>query len=335
MAAAPSPSPTTTLSPAAIANFLLHIHERSNELGYHELHRFTLQQLATVLPFDAGLLAMGTIQDGVPHGHDVVLHNKTPEFMESWEEIKHEDRVALQAFGNPGKTANVDIEGPIFDGCDRAREHCRKWGLAHVLCTSMISSAAGLYWVASVYRSDRTKPFSEEERQAMEIVVPHIFSAARRAHLGQLRTRAHIRDAHGQAGAIANESGLVLEAEPGFVDLLRTGWPGWTGPRLPSDLASELPTKPSVRLVREPVVVRADKAGGFVILHARRTVAADQLTAREREIAEAFSLGETHREIGARLDVSPNTVRRHLANIYEKLGIASKAELDRMISGLT
>jgi len=199
----------------------------------------------------------------------------------------------------------------------------------------MISSAAGLYWVASVYRSDQTKPFSEEERQAMEIVVPHIFSAARRAHLGQLRTQAHIRDAHGQAGAIANESGLVLEAEPGFVDLLRTGWPGWTGPLLPSDLASELPTKPSVRLVREPVVVRADKSGGFVLLHARRSVAADRLTAREHEIAEAFSLGETHREIGARLGVSPNTVRRHLANIYEKLGIASKAELDRMISGLT
>ena len=335
MAAAPSPTPTSAVSAAGICAFLRDIHERSNELRYHELHRFTLQRLATVLPFDSGLLAMGTIQDGVPHGHDVVLHERPPEFMESWEDIKAEDRVALHAFANPGKTVNVDVEGPIFDGYERVREHCREWGLAHVLCTAMISSAAGLYWVASVYRSDRTKPFSEEERQTMEIVVPHVFAAARRAHLGQLRMRAHVRDMHGQAGAIANESGLVLEAEPGFVDLLRAGWPGWKGPRLPSDLASELPAKPSVRVMREPVVVRADKADGFVILHARSTVPADRLTVREREIAEAFSLGETHREIGERLGLSPNTVRRHLANIYEKLGIGSKAELDRMIGGLT
>ncbi len=335
MAAAASISPTTPLSAASICAFLLDIHERSNELRYHELHRFTLQRLAMVLPFDSGLLAMGTIQNGVPHGHDVVLHERPAEFMESWEDIKAEDRVALRAFANPGKTVNIDVEGPIFDGCERAREHCREWGVAQVLCTAMISSAAGLYWVASVYRSDRTKPFSEEERQTMEIVIPHIFAAARRAHLGQLRTRAHVRDMHGQAGAIANKHGLVLEAEPGFVELLRAGWPRWQGPLLPSDLARELPARPSVRVMREPVVVRADKADGFVILHARRTVLADRLTAREREIAEAFSHGETHREIGERLGLSPNTVRRHLANIYEKLGIASKAELDRMISGLT
>ena len=92
MAAAASPSSTKALSAASICAFLLDIHERSNELRYHELHRFTLQRLATVLPFDYGLVAMGTIQNGVPHGHDVVLHERPPEFMESWEEIKAEDR---------------------------------------------------------------------------------------------------------------------------------------------------------------------------------------------------------------------------------------------------
>jgi DNA-binding NarL/FixJ family response regulator len=50
------------------------------------------------------------------------------------------------------------------------------------------------------------------------------------------------------------------------------------------------------------------------------------------EIAGAFSLGETYREIGARLGIAPNTVRRHLGNISEKLGISSKVELDRMLA---
>jgi len=32
-----------------------------------------------------------------------------------------------------------------------------------------------------------------------------------------------------------------------------------------------------------------------------------------------------------RLQIAPATVRRHLANLYEKLGVSSKAELDRML----
>jgi DNA-binding CsgD family transcriptional regulator len=48
-------------------------------------------------------------------------------------------------------------------------------------------------------------------------------------------------------------------------------------------------------------------------------------------VARAFSLGETYREIAERLGIAPNTVRRHLANIYDKLGISSKVELDRMV----
>lgn len=58
---------------------------------------------------------------------------------------------------------------------------------------------------------------------------------------------------------------------------------------------------------------------------------ANQLTGRERTIAEAFASGDNHREVADRLGISPNTVRRHLSNVYEKLGIASKAELDRML----
>jgi len=54
------------------------------------------------------------------------------------------------------------------------------------------------------------------------------------------------------------------------------------------------------------------------------------LTSREREIAKAYSLGDTFRQIAEKLEIAPNTVRRHLTNVYEKLGISSKVELDRM-----
>lgn len=272
-------------SPADLSSFLLDLHERSNELGYRELQRHALQRLSGLVAFDAGLMAIGTIRHGVPHGHDVILHEGPPALMESWQAIKHEDRVALWAFHHPGETGNFAVDGPIFDGCDAARAHCKTWGIAHVMCTSMIAADAGLYWVMSTYRADADAPYSEAERQAVELVVPHVFAAARRARIGQLRVRTQVSEGHGQAAAIANDEGLVLEAEPGFAELLAQGWPGWSGPVLPSSIIEQLAARAPARLTEGRVVLRMDPADGVVLLHARRAVAADRLTPREREIA--------------------------------------------------
>jgi DNA-binding NarL/FixJ family response regulator len=51
-----------------------------------------------------------------------------------------------------------------------------------------------------------------------------------------------------------------------------------------------------------------------------------RLTAREREVIEHFSRGATYRQVADALGMSPNTVRQHVRNIYEKLHVSSKTE---------
>ena len=51
------------------------------------------------------------------------------------------------------------------------------------------------------------------------------------------------------------------------------------------------------------------------------------LSPREREIAEAYVAGASHKEIARQFDISPATVRTHLRAIYRKLEVASKLEL--------
>lgn len=51
------------------------------------------------------------------------------------------------------------------------------------------------------------------------------------------------------------------------------------------------------------------------------------LSARELEVAQLVADGMTNAEIGARLHISPATVGRHLSNVYERLGIHSRAAL--------
>ncbi len=52
----------------------------------------------------------------------------------------------------------------------------------------------------------------------------------------------------------------------------------------------------------------------------------EALTDREIEILRLTARGLTNKEIGRELGISPRTVQGHLANIYGKLGVASRTE---------
>jgi two-component system, NarL family, response regulator YdfI len=50
-----------------------------------------------------------------------------------------------------------------------------------------------------------------------------------------------------------------------------------------------------------------------------------ELTEREREVLTAVGRGERSKEIALRLGITERTVKAHLANIYSKLGVDSRA----------
>ncbi len=54
--------------------------------------------------------------------------------------------------------------------------------------------------------------------------------------------------------------------------------------------------------------------------------ATEALTAREREVLDLVACGWTNREIGAALFIAAGTVRKHLDNIYAKLGVRGRAQ---------
>jgi two-component system nitrate/nitrite response regulator NarP len=49
------------------------------------------------------------------------------------------------------------------------------------------------------------------------------------------------------------------------------------------------------------------------------------LTARERELLAALAQGWTNLQIAARIGISRNTVKYHLKNLYDKLGVSNRA----------
>jgi DNA-binding NarL/FixJ family response regulator len=66
--------------------------------------------------------------------------------------------------------------------------------------------------------------------------------------------------------------------------------------------------------------------------HAR--AALDGLTAREGQIVALIAVGASNKEIAHRLAITERTVKAHLTNVFQKLGLSSRLHLAiRAISG--
>jgi DNA-binding NarL/FixJ family response regulator len=67
-------------------------------------------------------------------------------------------------------------------------------------------------------------------------------------------------------------------------------------------------------------------------LAARTAGISEALTAQEVQVARLARDGLSNPEIGARLFISPRTAQYHLSNVFTKLGITSRSQLDRVLA---
>jgi len=202
--------------------------------------------------------------------------------------------------------------------------------------------------------------FSRRERDVMNVLRPHLvqswFSARDQAHLRLLVNAA--TDA-----TVDNGVGLIVLSDPpheltpgALVSLYRYfGRPTRTSPfpvrverwlniqaaRLEGDASPELP-KP----------LRAETETGYIVLRYlpsqtghRGALLVDNvpghplpggldalgLTRREAEIVNYVTKGESNAAIGQALHVSPATVKKHLDNIYTKLGVHGRGRLTAFV----
>jgi DNA-binding CsgD family transcriptional regulator len=68
------------------------------------------------------------------------------------------------------------------------------------------------------------------------------------------------------------------------------------------------------------------KARGGTIAPNERAQASLGITEREREVLQLLADGRSNKEIAARLGLSPNTVKTHLARLFEKLRVTRRTQ---------
>ncbi len=116
----------------------------------------------------------------------------------------------------------------------------------------------------------------------------------------------------------AGACGYLLKEESGAVltEMLMNLWDSGAGPISPS-IAYKI-----LQMVQQPIVTKKTEkqnAEDFFML-----------SEREKEILVLLSQGLEYKEIAQRVSISPNTVKKHTINIYQKLHVNSKAQALRI-----
>jgi two-component system nitrate/nitrite response regulator NarP len=83
--------------------------------------------------------------------------------------------------------------------------------------------------------------------------------------------------------------------------------------------------EPAVLLDAVAAVARGRMSLPYVDLQTLTRDPLGELTARERELLVALANGWTNLQIASRIGISRNTVKYHLKNLYDKLGVSNRA----------
>ncbi|BAQ09240.1 transcriptional regulator [Bacillus sp. OxB-1] len=76
----------------------------------------------------------------------------------------------------------------------------------------------------------------------------------------------------------------------------------------------------------------AFNAAAMISQEQREPILEARLTSREKEIVKLVRQGLLNKEIGEALSISVNTVKKHLQNVFQKMGVENRTELGYLLS---
>lgn len=201
-----------------------------------------------------------------------------------------------------------------------------------VLLRTSPASRPKLFWF------DRGgRDFSERDRTVLNLLNPHLVQLYRSYESRRrLRTALALHESSEAAIVILETDDRIDFASRAAHELLDRYFGEKVG-RLPDPLTSWLrerrkgATSDPLRVDAGDQELLVELVDGALLLEEQRRM--PRLTPRELQILDLVAEGRTNAEIAEALWVSPLTVRRHLENVYAKLGVHTRTAAAALVRG--
>jgi len=186
-------------------------------------------------------------------------------------------------------------------------------------------------WHTKTFLFDRhagARDFTERDRLVLDVLQEHL---GRLWRAGETRRRLQAAMDCLDSAAEHDVQGFVLLASDGRIDFaspparrLVRDYAGETrGGMLPVVLAQWLESGAASLTLRAGERRLAVRRSGSALLLEEKRDSLD-LTPRETQILSWVARGKTNREVAETLWIAPSTVRKHLDNVYAKLGVSTR-----------
>ena len=179
--------------------------------------------------------------------------------------------------------------------------------------------------------------FSARDRAVLDLLSPYLAQLHRASeNRRHLRAALAVRESTRAAVVLLEDDDRISFASTAARELLDRYFGGMTV-RLPDLLAAWLrgrrrdSTGEPLRIAAGDRSLVVDIIDDALLLQEQHLL--PRLTAREREILTLVDEGRTNAEIAERLWVSPATVKKHLDNIYGKLGVHTRTAAAAVVRG--
>jgi DNA-binding CsgD family transcriptional regulator len=307
----------------AFSAITLELQRLAQNKDIEHFHHTALSCMSQLLPFDSAWWGRAALIDGLPEEHNSYLYNLPPSYLADWQSIRHTDVTIGKVHDKPGQAVIVDMRNPSNGpGLNWLGE---SYGIGQLLCVVYVDPQTHLTDHLAVYRAPEAARFTDQDCVLLNNLMLHLVAAV---SANQIRTLVAMRETltspRNLALAVCDQRGTLHCAERGFVDLLLSEWPDWTGPCLPVAMDAQ-------GYEGKHLQVEASAVGDLFLLAARSRTVLVQLSPRENDVAQGFGEGKTYKEIARDLGMSPNTVRHHIRAIYSKLGVKDKARIAHLL----
>lgn len=318
-----------------LGDFLLFLYGAARELDLDAFQDVVLRQLQYSFPFASAFWGEGQLIGG---GGEIVptalfAQNLDPCFMADWTRANSKDPVLRMVSSNIGRALPVHVPS-FYRNVPELVEIGRRYGIGSLTVTVIPGvRPQGIQWL-SLFRGDSDTICSDMEKRWIEHVMPHLGEALS-IHRALHAPSSAVTDARGHHVAVAEvESGLLLRADAEFLTLLSAEWTGFDGRLTPSPLLKAWQQRRTFNYLARRSLIEGRCVGDLVYLSGRRKNQFEALTQRQLLIADLYAQGLSYKEIAQRCDLSPATVRNHLAAVYATLGVHGKLEMAERIGHL-
>ena len=305
----------------SLGEWLLALYQNARHTEPDIFQRQTLAQLKTFIEFDfaawgGGLAATRTIAQ-------VTVLNQSPGLFAEWQQVAHQDaycELALQRLNHAVMFDDV----PGFRQSAAYLNHWQRYDARQMLATIRAEPVSGYVSFIGLCHADRAHVYDEQDRQHKDLLMPHLATALQLSHDHLMQSAGGVDE----AVALVSLDGSILTCQPGFLALIHEEW-GPSANRLPREAFHCAIA--SARWRGRRIQLQSNTLADYQLVRAQPADNIQSLTQRELEIAALYAQGLSHKQIARDLQIAPATVRNHIARVYQRLNVANKSELARLI----